>query len=73
MSDAILVVNAGSSSIKFSLFLAQGDALDLLLGGQIESLYTVPRFKARVPVWVIPTNEELMIARQTRRLLNPIS
>jgi acetate kinase len=47
MSDAILVVNAGSSSIKFSLFLARGEALDLLLGGQIESLYTAPRFKAR--------------------------
>jgi acetate kinase len=47
MSDAILVVNAGSSSIKFSLFLERGEALDLLLGGQIESLYTAPRFKAR--------------------------
>jgi acetate kinase len=47
MSDAILVVNAGSSSIKFSVFLEQGDALDLLLGGQIEGLYTAPRFKAR--------------------------
>ena len=47
MSDAILVVNAGSSSIKFSVFLEQGKALDLLLGGQIESLYTVPRFKAK--------------------------
>jgi len=47
MSDAILVVNAGSSSIKFSVFLEQGEALDLLLGGQIEGLYTVPRFKAK--------------------------
>jgi acetate kinase len=47
MSDAILVVNAGSSSIKFSLFLEQGEALDLLLGGQIEGLYTAARFKAR--------------------------
>ena len=47
MSDAILVVNAGSSSIKFSVFLERGDALDLLLGGQIEGLYTAPRFKAR--------------------------
>ena len=47
MSDAILVVNAGSSSIKFSLFLEQGETLDLLLGGQIEGLYTTPRFKAR--------------------------
>ncbi|MEI2780961.1 MAG: acetate/propionate family kinase [Candidatus Competibacter sp.] len=47
MSDAILVVNAGSSSIKFSLFLERGEALDPLLGGQIESLYTAPRFKAK--------------------------
>ncbi|MFO1372419.1 MAG: acetate/propionate family kinase [Candidatus Competibacteraceae bacterium] len=47
MSDAILVVNAGSSSIKFSVFLEQGGALDLLLGGQIEGLYTAPRFKAK--------------------------
>jgi acetate kinase len=47
MSDAILVVNAGSSSIKFSLFLERGEALDLFLGGQIEGLYSAPRFKAR--------------------------
>ncbi len=51
MSDAILVVNAGSSSIKFSLFLVQVGAgeqgLDLLLGGQIEGLYTAPRFVAK--------------------------
>ncbi|MDS4026672.1 MAG: acetate/propionate family kinase [Candidatus Contendobacter sp.] len=47
MSNAILVLNAGSSSIKFSLFLEQGEALDLLLGGQIEGLHTAPRFKAK--------------------------
>ena len=47
MSDAILVVNAGSSSIKFSLFLERGEALDLFLGGQIEGLYSAPRFKAK--------------------------
>ena len=47
MSDAILVVNAGSSSLKCSVFLGQGETLDLLLGGQIESLYTAPRFKAK--------------------------
>ncbi len=47
MSDAILVLNAGSSSIKFSLFLDQEGALALLLGGQLEGLYTEPRFKAR--------------------------
>ncbi|MFZ1828694.1 MAG: hypothetical protein WAW42_08000 [Candidatus Competibacteraceae bacterium] len=27
---------------------------------------------SRTRVWVIPTNEELMIARQTQRLLNTI-
>lgn len=47
MSDAILVLNAGSSSIKFSLFLELGDSLELFLGGQLEGLYTAPRFKAK--------------------------
>jgi acetate kinase len=47
MSDVILVLNAGSSSIKFSLFLAQADELELLLRGQLEGLYTAPRFAAR--------------------------
>ena len=47
MSDAILVLNAGSSSIKFSLFLEHGESLELFLGGQLEGLYTAPRFKAR--------------------------
>ena len=100
MSDAILVVNADSSSLKYSVFLEQGETFDLLLGGQIESLYTAPRFKAkdvagvaarlRVELdpaanatggplhqhggqpdssLVIPTNEELMIARHTRTLV----
>ena len=47
MADVILVLNAGSSSIKFSLFPAQPDALELLLRGQIEGLYTAPRFAAK--------------------------
>jgi acetate kinase len=47
MSDAILVINAGSSSIKFSLFLVHGESLDLFLGGQLEGLYTTPKFKAK--------------------------
>jgi len=47
MTDAILVLNAGSSSIKFSLFLAQTDAVQLRLRGQIEGLYTAPRFTAK--------------------------
>ena len=47
MADAILVLNAGSSSIKFSLFLAQTGELELLLRGQLEGLYTAPRFAAK--------------------------
>jgi len=44
--DAIVVINAGSSSIKFSAFEPAGDDLALLLRGQLEGLYTAPRFIA---------------------------
>ena len=49
MSDAILVINAGSSSIKFSLFVENADALDLVIRGQTSALYTEPRFVATDP------------------------
>ncbi len=46
--DAIAVLNAGSSSIKFSLFAqGGGDDLTLALGGQVESILTAPRFVAK--------------------------
>jgi len=44
---AIVVVNSGSSSVKFSLFFQSGDELDLGLRGQFESLFERPRFVAR--------------------------
>jgi acetate kinase len=47
MPDAIAVLNAGSSSIKFSLFALQGGDLDLTHRGQIEGIYTSPRFVAK--------------------------
>jgi acetate kinase len=47
MSDAIAVLNAGSSSIKFSLFVLRGEALEPDLRGQIEGIYTAPHFVAR--------------------------
>jgi acetate kinase len=47
MADAILVLNAGSSSLKFSAFDAGSDKLPLMLKGQIEGLYTEPRFVAK--------------------------
>ncbi|MDL9997511.1 acetate/propionate family kinase [Variovorax sp. J22P240] len=44
MSDAIVVLNAGSSSLKFSLFAGMGD-LPFVAGGQVSGLYTAaPRF-----------------------------
>ncbi len=46
MSDAILVLNAGSSSIKFSLYTLEGRQFGLHAGGQLEGLYTTPHFKA---------------------------
>lgn len=46
MSDVILILNAGSSSLKFSVF-RDSDPPELLLRGQLESLLTEPRFVAR--------------------------
>ena len=46
MSDAILVLNAGSSSIKFLLFAERDGALDPVVRGQIEGIHTAPRFAA---------------------------
>ena len=48
MSDTILVVNAGSSSIKFQLFsLDARDKLGRLLKGQIEGIGVHPRLTAK--------------------------
>jgi len=46
MSDALLILNAGSSSLKFSVFLDDDEPV-LLLRGQLEELSTHPRFTAR--------------------------
>lgn len=49
MTDVILVLNAGSSSIKFSVFQAQTPGLEPCFRGQIEGLHTAPRFVAKDP------------------------
>ena len=46
-ASAIVVLNAGSSSIKFVLFAEREGALDPVVRGQIEALFTAPRFIAR--------------------------
>jgi acetate kinase len=47
MTDAIAVLNAGSSSLKFSVFAERGTELELTARGQAEGLYTAPRFVAK--------------------------
>lgn len=46
MTDVILALNAGSSSIKFSLFVTTNGmgALSLLYQGEVEGLGSEPRF-----------------------------
>ena len=57
MADAILVLNAGSSSLKFSVFL-EGDPPKPFLRGQLESLFTSPRFVARDAIGTIDGDKE---------------
>ena len=46
--NAILVVNAGSSSLKFSVFReAQGGEVAVAINGQISGIGTAPRFEAK--------------------------
>jgi acetate kinase len=47
MSDAILVLNAGSSSIKFREFAKEGGALRFKLKGALEEVHGRARFRAQ--------------------------
>lgn len=48
MAEALLALNAGSSSLKFSLFERCGSVgLDRLASGEIEDLHTAPHFSLR--------------------------
>ena len=47
MPNAIAVLNAGSSSLKFSVFEERGNEFELIVRGQAEGLYTAPRFVAK--------------------------
>jgi len=45
--EAIGILNSGSSSIKFALFVIQADQLHPTINGQIDGIYTEPRFIAK--------------------------
>ena len=47
MGDAIAVLNAGSSSFKFSLFAEKAGRAVVVARGQAEALHTAPRFVAK--------------------------
>ncbi len=48
MTDIILTINAGSSSIKFAAFAVEPDALVLLATGHIEGIGATATFSARI-------------------------
>ncbi|MFL9965044.1 acetate/propionate family kinase [Paraburkholderia sediminicola] len=45
--DVILVINSGSSSIKFHAFSVSGGSLEPIAGGKLEELYTAPRLQVK--------------------------
>jgi len=70
MAPQVLVANAGSSSLKFALFNKNGTNQTIAdASGQLEGIGIQPRFTvkdaAAVTPGVLPTNENLMIARHT--------
>lgn len=59
MAQAILSLNAGSSSIKFSLFeLRETKVMQLVCHGQLESVDSTPRFTARNATGTIVAEEK---------------
>jgi acetate kinase len=47
MADLIVVLNAGSSSLKFTIYADTGEKPGVLYDGQFEGILTVTRFKAK--------------------------
>jgi len=61
MTDVILVLNAGSSSIKFSVFALDGEktSLDLVYRGEMEGIGTQARFVVRAAIGKRVADEQL--------------
>ncbi len=47
MADLIIVLNAGSSSLKFTIYSAHGEKPGVIYDGQFEGILTETRFKAK--------------------------
>ena len=86
VNEVLVVFNAGSTSLKFPICAVEaGATLSLLRVGRIDSMQDLKLDKpanasgwphistadSGVSVWVIPTDEELMIAQHTLALISP--
>lgn len=60
--DAILVLNAGSSSIKLALYRVNGGSLSLAWHGMLEEVRTAPHFHATAPDGSTIADEQPAIA-----------
>ena len=68
MADTLLVVNAGSSSIKFQLFeVAEDDRLELEFRGQMEGIGTRPHLIAKDAAGTELVDDSLRAGRGRRR------
>lgn len=47
MADLTIVLNAGSSSLKFTIYADEGNNLNALYDGQVEGIMSEPRFKVK--------------------------
>jgi len=63
LSDAIIVLNAGSSSLKFSIYSLVDQTLQIVNRGLIEGLGTSPRFKAKDPNGKVVTEAALSASK----------
>lgn len=71
MTDAIFVLNAGSSSIKFTLYRLQGDGADLsaIANGQFEGIGDAPRLSILDAAGEVQVTEEFAAASSHEQLL----
>lgn len=70
MRDFLLVINAGSSSLKFQVFDVCGDRLDMRLRGQIEGIGTRAHFKALEAGGTVLADEPLTTGQDQRAALD---
>ncbi len=59
MDPTILVLNAGSSSVKFQLFTIAGDAPTLAFKGQVDGIGATPRLRASAADGAVLTDQTL--------------